>query len=44
MILFDSRDSGGVEKWSVARGEAEGVTRGISYYLFYFTSIMIKLR
>ena len=24
MILFDSRDSGGLEKWSVARGEAKG--------------------
>ena len=24
MILFDSRDSGGSGKWSVARGEAEG--------------------
>ena len=24
MILFDLRDSGGLEKWSVARGAAEG--------------------
>ena len=46
---------GGLDRWSVIRGEAEGnrpfsmsnsipVTRVISHYLFYYTSIMVKVK